>query len=146
MKPLVLLVDLPRPYVSWIKYYMNVLPAIGLFLYHLKISDDIWFSDVFRGYIKRQVIWNKFNMHFINTSYVPVGNDMFKVNNRNSRWRCWKCPKLPIKTPERCVFKDNFEQFKYPDLLFPLLTLTKYFGRSSNKWLMPFKLHTSRYK
>ena len=32
---------------------------------------------------------------------VPVGNYMFKVNNRNTRTRCEICSKLTIKTPER---------------------------------------------
>ena len=31
----------------------------------------------------------------------PVGNYMFKVNNRNTRTRCGICSKLTIKTPER---------------------------------------------
>ena len=31
----------------------------------------------------------------------PVGNYMFKVNNRNTRTSCEICPKLTIKTPER---------------------------------------------
>ena len=34
-------------------------------------------------------------------SYVPVGNYMFKVNNRNIRGRCGICSKLTIKAPER---------------------------------------------
>ena len=45
----------------------------------------------------------------------PVGNYMFKVNNRNTRTRCEICSKLTIKTPERrhwhhsVVFIVNFE-------------------------------------
>ena len=31
----------------------------------------------------------------------PVGNYIFKVNNRNTRIRCEICSKLTIKTPER---------------------------------------------
>ena len=31
----------------------------------------------------------------------PVGDYIFKVNNRNSRSRCKICSKLTIKTPER---------------------------------------------
>ena len=47
---------------------------------------------------------------------VPVGNYMFKVNNRNTITRCEICSKLTIKTPERRywrrsdVFIVNFEQ------------------------------------
>ena len=42
----------------------------------------------------------------------PVGIDMFKVNNRNTRTRCEIYSKLPIKTPERrpsSVSIVNFE-------------------------------------
>ena len=47
---------------------------------------------------------------------IPVGNYMFKVNNRNTITRCEICSKLTIKTPERRywrrsdVFIVNFEQ------------------------------------
>ena len=34
-------------------------------------------------------------------SKIPVGNCMFKFNNRNTRTRCEICLKLNIKTPER---------------------------------------------
>ena len=32
--------------------------ATGLFLYPLKTSGNLWFSDVFRGYRKMPVAWN----------------------------------------------------------------------------------------
>ena len=38
----------------------------------------------------------------------PVGNYMFKVNNRNIRTKCEICSKLIIKIPEDlilCIFK-----------------------------------------
>ena len=35
--------------------------ATGLFLYPLKTSENIWFSDVFRGYRKRLVACNGLN-------------------------------------------------------------------------------------
>ena len=31
----------------------------------------------------------------------PIGNYMFKVNNKNTRTRCETCSNLTIKTPER---------------------------------------------
>ena len=46
---------------------------------------------------------------------IPVGNYMFKVNNRNTRKRCEICSKLTIKIPEQRhwprfrVFIVNFE-------------------------------------
>ena len=38
---------------------------------------------------------------FSNHTYIPAGNCMFKVNNRNTRTRCEICSKLTIKIPER---------------------------------------------
>ena len=35
----------------------NLLHATGLFLYPLKTLENLWFSDVFRGYTKRPVTW-----------------------------------------------------------------------------------------
>ena len=41
----------------------------------------------------------------------PVGNYMFKDNNRNTRTRCEICPKLTVKTPEcSSISIVNFEQ------------------------------------
>ena len=34
-------------------------------------------------------------------SYIPAGNYMLKVNNRNTRTKRGICSKLTIKTPER---------------------------------------------
>ena len=36
----------------------NPFHAIDLFWYPLKTSENLWFSDVFRGYQKRSVAWN----------------------------------------------------------------------------------------
>ena len=35
----------------------------------------------------------------------PAGNDMFKVNNRNTRARCEICPKLTRKIPSKLTIK-----------------------------------------
>ena len=37
---------------------LNPFHATGFFLYLLKASENLWFSDVFRGYRKRTVAWN----------------------------------------------------------------------------------------
>ena len=37
---------------------VNPFHASGLFWYPLKTSENLWFSDVFRGYQKRTVAWN----------------------------------------------------------------------------------------
>ena len=36
---------------------MNPFHITGRFLYPLKTSENFWFSDVFKGYRKRQVAW-----------------------------------------------------------------------------------------
>ena len=59
----------------------------------------------------------------------PAGNNMFKVNNRNTRTRGEICSKLTIKIPDRrhwrrsSIFIANFEQISHLVLVFLLLTL-----------------------
>ena len=49
----------------------------------------------------------------------PGSNNMFKVNNRNTRTKCNICSKLTIKTSDRChwrrsgVFIVNFEHISF---------------------------------
>ena len=38
--------------------FYNQLHATDFFLYPQKTSENLWFSDVFRGYRKRAVTWN----------------------------------------------------------------------------------------
>ena len=40
-------------------YTFNPFFATGPFLYPLKTSENLWFVDVFRGYRKRRVPWNR---------------------------------------------------------------------------------------
>ena len=40
------------------KRLLNPFHVTGLFLYSLKTSEYLRFSDVFKGYRKRQVAWN----------------------------------------------------------------------------------------
>ena len=64
-------------------------------------------------------------------STFPVGNYMFKVNNRNTRTRCEKCSKLTVKTSElrywrrSGVFIVNFEHISHLVLVFLLLILSR---------------------
>ena len=64
-------------------------------------------------------------------SFHPVGNCMFKVNNKNIRTRWEICLKLTIKTPERRqwrfsgVFIVNFEHISHLVLVLLLLTLSR---------------------
>ena len=72
---------------------------------------------------------NKISVHLIEFKTVPAGNDMFKVNNRNTRAMCEICSKLTIKIPERLnwrrsgIFIVNFEHISHLVLVFLLLTL-----------------------
>ena len=61
-----------------------------------------------------------------------ASNYIFKVDNRDTRdTKCEICPKLTIKTPERCQwhrfggFIVNFEHISHLVSLFPLLTLSR---------------------
>ena len=71
------------------------------------------------------VIYRKNQQHWI-----PVGNYMFKVSNRNTRTRCEICSELTIKITERChwrrsgIFIVNFEHITHL-LVFLLLTLSR---------------------
>ena len=42
---------------NWTNFF-NPFHATGLFLYNLKISENLWFSDIFREYRKRPVALN----------------------------------------------------------------------------------------
>ena len=39
--------------------YLNLFQATGLFLYHLKTSENLWFSYVFKGYRKKLMILHR---------------------------------------------------------------------------------------
>ena len=61
----------------------------------------------------------------------PAGNNLFKVNSRNTRTRCEICSKLKIKTPEwrqwrrSGFFIVNFEHMSHLVVVFLLLTLSR---------------------
>ena len=93
----------------------------------LKISENLWFSDVFQGVMKWvyrvlcslksvfQISKLAFNLLFVlkkpfpkmsfvkrtENAFFPAGIYLLKVNNRNTGIRCEICPKLTIRTPER---------------------------------------------
>ena len=45
-------------------WFINPFHQIGLILYPLKTSENLWFSVVFRGYAKRSVVWNELRKPF----------------------------------------------------------------------------------
>ena len=42
----------------WFILFVNPFHATGVILYPLKTSENLWFSDIFRGYRERPVTWN----------------------------------------------------------------------------------------
>ena len=70
------------------------------------------------------------NLRWTKALTCPIGNYMFKINNRNSRTRCEIRSELIIKKAERCqwrrsgVFVVNFENISHLVLVFPLLILS----------------------
>ena len=81
--------------------------------------------------MKSLTIFVKASSVILRGSDIPVGNYMFKVNNRNNRTRCEICSEITIKTPGRRqgrrsgFFIVNFEYISHLVLEFLLLTLSK---------------------
>ena len=80
-----------RSYLPWITYWFYV---TGLFLYLLKISENLWFSDIFRSYRKIPVIWNglisKFNGNDLSSpalKQVQIRQQRTKVGSVFSLWK-----------------------------------------------------------
>ena len=75
--------------------------------------------------------WVHFFCYLLVLDKYPVGNYMFKFNNRNTRTRCEICSELTIKTPERhywcrsSVFIVNFEHILHLVQVFLLSTLSR---------------------
>ena len=96
-------------------------------LYPLKTSENLWFSDVFKGYRSGTLVENGL-INFSPVAY-PAGIYLLKVNTRNTRKRCEICSKLTTKIPERRhwrrsgIFIVNFEHISHLVLVFLLLTL-----------------------
>ena len=88
---------------------INLFHTDDIYLYPPKTSENLWFSDVFRGYRKRPVAWNVLIglNHYSIINWVnnlnPANIYSFKVCNRNTRKRYWNMSnsKLTIKIPER---------------------------------------------
>ena len=47
---------------------------------------------------------------WINKPPNPIGNYIYKVNNRKTRTRCEMCSKVTIKTPERPIYHTLNQQ------------------------------------
>ena len=80
---------------------LNPFDATGFFRYPLKTSENIWFSDVFRGYRKRPVAWNRLRSKnkYFTKSWLPercLSNVQFFLkklkNTRRYQWRLFWSP------------------------------------------------------
>ena len=52
--------------------HSNPFHAIDLFIYPLKISENLWYSDVFRDYKKRPVAWDGSTENLRTTTYAAT--------------------------------------------------------------------------
>ena len=90
------------------------------------MSENLWFSEVFRRYIKRPVVWNglmgtKKRFHCICKQQKKVWN-MFKVDNKNTRtmsmspFLCFYCWFSVTFTPFSIASIVDFQQndVRYP--------------------------------
>ena len=72
--------------------------AIGLFLYTLKASENLWFSDIFRRYRKKLVAWNGLVVNkwvtdvMRNLMFIKLFVKKCAENNKMS----WQCEKLSV--------------------------------------------------
>ena len=55
------------------RIFMNLFRATGLFLYPLKTSEKLWFSDVFREYRRTQARWNGLTVTACVTEWLRLG-------------------------------------------------------------------------
>ena len=91
-------------------------------------------------------------MKIITFSSYPVGNYMFKANNRNTIARCEICSNLTIKTPERqkwhCsgVFIVTFKHISQIVLVFLLLKLSRYMSAIMSVIMLVEKMPKIWYK
>ena len=58
---------------------INSFHGTGLFLYPLKISENQRFSDVFKGYRKRPVVWNRLKKLLCISSAETFGNYLTSI-------------------------------------------------------------------
>ena len=92
----------------------NPFHANDLFWCPLKTSENLWFSNVFRGYQKRSVTWNglKFNLtNWSNTLKQFVGKTLRSCQLRVSEW-IWELPECQ-GTP--CSKKDRRDIWRLSD-------------------------------
>ena len=119
--------------------------------------DKAFSSDSFVGYLSffktflSQILdWN-ISLLFVGgmlskfVRYIPAGNHMFKVNNRNTRTRCKICSKLTIKTSERhlALMLTILQNYLNSNSVYPFIILTLYAFWTINLIQKPYLLMTT---
>ena len=109
----------------WNKYsYVNPFHATGQFLYPLKILEDLWFSDIFRGYRNRPVASNELMCR------VDMMRYLLKYHCRNIK----ETVSYETLLLESVYFSLCPNKLKFTDFLFTRLEtvyrLKKYYPRS----------------
>ena len=64
--------------------HFNPFHANDLFWYSLKTSENLWFSDVFRGHQKRSVAWNGLNILNYNWNTCSSNENLFQYRATRS--------------------------------------------------------------
>ena len=129
-----------------IKDVKQISPALTYFspVLHFILQPVSWCGLLLKWLVSiwNRLIWTNFLFYFsvyiivfvnglVCISTYPASNDIFKVNNRNTRKRCEMCSKLTIKTPEgrhwspSGVFIVNFEHIPHLALVFLFIALSK---------------------
>ena len=76
-------------FVANVLVYFNPFQANVPFLYPLKMSENLWSSDGFRGYRKGTLAWNGLNRS--SAKHIQPISKLYQVflleKNKNSEWR-----------------------------------------------------------
>ena len=94
---------------------INPFNTTGLFLYSLKKLENPWFSDVFRGFGKRAVVWNELKrLHFEKILCWTPANSWFKTISKNIQKQLFaavlqnRCPWKFRKTHRKITELETF--------------------------------------
>ena len=87
---------------------INPFHATDLFWYPLKTSENLWFSDVFRGYQKRSVAWNGLiAMHYFQKTFhfLSVSNCLMSILSNIS---------ITSRKSHKTIFVGYWDVFETP--------------------------------
>ena len=75
-----------KNYCHHVGLVTNPFHATGLFLYPLDSSGNLWFSDVFRGYRKRPILWDgsthiRLTRSWRRSLYIEASSLIYRANH-----------------------------------------------------------------